>query len=193
MSGQTNWLGGVAAGIALVLILVPAARPASAAPLPREACDKIKSDHDALTAAGLPDTIKKGPAWGVANLTPAKLKEVERFIGLEEQLLFRCGYATVRGQLDGEQADETSGDAEKAVAATGPPPLPRRRSPSLPQRKPSARTGSAGPANAKVETTRGVRVIRPQRTPAQAKPKVDDAYRPPKKPGFSTVPPATSR
>jgi hypothetical protein len=143
-----------------------------AEPLAREACDVLKAEHAQLEAAGLPETLKKGAAWGKVNLSREKLKEVERFIGLEEQLLFRCGLALQRGLNvpDGEEADQAGAakDAAKDAAADAPP-LPKAKPP--PRTKPKVATGSEAEPSAPSKEA--------PKPKAKAKPKVDDAYRPP--------------
>lgn len=154
-----------------------------AEPLATEACDALKPEHAALEAAGLPATIKKGAAWGKANLSAAKLKEVERYIGLEEQMLFRCGLARLR-VLPGAEGEET-GDPDKPTdkpatenaapaAAVAPVPQPKPKAkPKTVVKEPVAK--EAAPAAEAVE-------VEPKPQPKakpKPKPKADDAFKPP--------------
>ena len=98
-----------------------------AEPLAKEECDKLQAEQTALTAAGVREQLGRGAEWGKANLSPAQLKSVERYIVLEEQLSFRCGLAKLRASLPigedgGEQELDEKGNPvpPKAKQATGP-------------------------------------------------------------------------
>lgn len=157
----------LAAVLAPCLVAVAAAR---AEPLPKEACEAVVNEHTKLTEAGLPDLVKKGPAWVKANLGDARSQEVARYIRLHEDLLFRCGYDKLKA-LPGADNDDAADDK---TAAHTPPPLPTRKPPTPEhfKRPPtpasvSAAAGGGGPP-------------RPHPKPRR-KPKIDDAYRPPPK------------
>lgn len=179
--------------IAVLLQLAVAASTTMAEPLPAETCEQFKSEHASLEAAGIPETLKKGPDWARANLPAAKLEEVRRYIGLEEQLLFRCGLALARG-MPGSEPDEAEAGAVTGEAET-PPPLPQRK-PTKRDKKTSAAAPNASAAAAKKATTAPVRAPKPQpqtkRSPRAPKAKVDDAYRPPPAPSppFAPAPAA---
>lgn len=140
-----------------------------AEPLPKEACEAIGVEHAKLTEAGVPELVKKGPAWVKANLGDGRVQEVARYIKLQEELLFRCGHDKLRAQPGGE-GDEAAGNP----STSGAPPLPQRKPPV-----PDIFKARVVPAAAGAEAARSVppRVApKPKR-----KPKVDDAYRPPPK------------
>lgn len=148
--------------------LVAGGSGASATPLSRETCQSLEREHATLEAAGMPEILKKGPEWGKSNLVPARLKEVERFIVLEEQLLFRCGLAKVRAK---PSADSVDGDQAAAAEGQQAPPLPRRKPGGLAR---SAAVGAAAPPKAKPKAQ--------GKASASGKPRIDDAYRPPAPP-----------
>ncbi len=164
--------------IAVLLQLAVAASTTMAEPLPAETCEQLKSEHASLEAAGIAETLKKGPDWARANLSVAKLEEVRRYIGLEEQLLFRCGLALARG-MPGAEADEAEAGAVTGETET-PPPLPQRK-PAKRDKAKSAATPKASAAAAKKADGAPGRTPKPQpkRSPTARKAKVDDAYRPP--------------
>ncbi|MEZ5853667.1 MAG: hypothetical protein R3D67_02580 [Hyphomicrobiaceae bacterium] len=155
--------------------------PVHAATLPAEACEKIRAEHAQLESAGMVETLKKGPDWAKANLTPAKLKEVERYIGLEEQLLFKCGLALARG-MPGTEAedDEANSSTEQALV---PPPLPKRKpaqqataAPSPAPKSPATKPGTKAKTQQKSATKKSATK---KSAPAKPQRKVDDAFRPP--------------
>lgn len=169
----------VAVVLGVMLIGAASGSQGWGAPLGKEACDALQAEHAGLEAAGLPETIRKGAAWGRANLTPEKLKQVERFIGVREQLLFRCGLAKLK-VLPGADGEET-GDADKPAAdksatvgeASGAPPAKPKPKPKAKPKvaEPVAASGADAPEAATVKA-------KPKPKP-KPKPKVDDAYRPP--------------
>lgn len=177
---------GLARYFAGFVVLAGVAPPLAAAPLSPETCEALKGEHATLLQAGAHEAVKKGPQWAKANLATAKVKEAERFIELQEQLLFRCGLAKLR-DLPVIEAEETSDppaasepaakEAAGATAAPAPaPPVPARKAPTK------------GKANAAANTTPQTAGEEPEAKPkpkttarAKPKPKVDDAYRPPAK------------
>jgi hypothetical protein len=79
----------------LALFISAGASSALAAPLDKDACAGLKTEHGALVAKGLEADMAKGPEWAKANLPPDRLNEIGRLIDLNEQLAFRCGEMTV--------------------------------------------------------------------------------------------------
>ena len=63
---------------------------ARATPLDAETCAKHQTEHGELERAGVEKDMEKGPGWAKANLGLEKMQRVQRFIELEELLLFRC-------------------------------------------------------------------------------------------------------
>lgn len=138
----------------LVLLVAALAAPgiAHAAPLDQAACEKLQSEHAELVKAGAPEAMRKGPAWAKANLPADKVTVIERFIGLEEQLLFRCDQDKARAQPVPEPAAATAAGAAAAsataagavkgpAAAKGPPIAtePKAKPKTKPKPKPKPR------------------------------------------------------
>lgn len=149
---------------------------ARAETLPKEACDAAEAERAQLTSAGVPETVKKGPAWAKANLGRDKLKEVERYIALQEQLLFKCGQAKLRTlpQVEGEEGAEPQPAAtdSAAPAPAAPPPKSKPAPKKAPAKSEASATSAA--AGQPVEPAKPASKPRPK-----PKPKVDDAYKPP--------------
>ena len=107
----------IAAGATIVRV--------AAEPLAKEACEALVAELRTLTAAGAKDNFAKGASWGKANLSGDRLKQVGRYIEIEEQLNFRCGFARVRFSLPADE--ETAGTAEEPKAAPAPKPAPKTK------------------------------------------------------------------
>jgi len=143
-------------------------------PLPKEACDAVGAEHAKLMEAGVPDLVKKGPEWVKANLGEARLRDVARYIGLHEDLLFKCGYDKLK-TLPGADTDETSDNKSEADE---PPPLPQRK-PPVPE------TFKARPKSAAINASADVEEAERPRPKPRRKIKPDDAYRPPPTKGWA--------
>ncbi len=139
---------------------------AAAEPLPKETCETVKTEQDALIAAGIKDDMAKGPDWAKSNLRRDRLKEVERFIDLEEQLNFRCGLAKAKLTVP-EEATPAAEPSPKAEVKAKPKPRPR------PKAVPAPAEAAAEP-----QATEPAPQARPQPKP-RPRPKADDAYKPP--------------
>ena len=174
---------------ALALSLGAVAGVVLAEPLAKEECDKLQAEQTALTTAGVREQLGRGAEWGKANLSPAQLKSVERFILLEEQLSFRCGLAKLRaslpvGEEGGEQELDEKGNpvppkAKEGQPADGQGKAKAKLMPKAAPAKDKAATPPAKKADAKA-TAPGKSEAQPTgaKAAAKAKTKTDDAYRP---------------
>jgi hypothetical protein len=156
---------------------------ALAEPLPKDECEKLKSEQVELTTAGVKDQLGRGAAWGKANLSADQLKRVERYIAVEELLAFRCGLALLRASLP--EAEE---GGEQELDDKGQPVAPKDKA-SAPATAAKPKANAAKPV-AKVPADAGKKTPAAASAPEKAKPapakgkpstkpKVDDAYRPP--------------
>jgi hypothetical protein len=154
---------------------------ALAEPLPKDECEKLKSEQADLTTAGVKDQLGRGAAWGKANLSADQLKRVERYIAVEELLAFRCGLAQLRASLPeaeegGEQELDDKGQPvppKDKASAPAAPAKPKAKA-AKPVAKVPAAAGKNGPDGAPAKAKPA-----PAKGKPNAKPKVDDAYRPP--------------
>lgn len=64
--------------------------PVQAAASDVETCKSYEVEKAELSESGIQSDIEKGAEWGKTNLSPERLRQVRRFIYLEEQLTFRC-------------------------------------------------------------------------------------------------------
>ena len=76
-----------------------------------EICIKAARELDAMRADGIEGLIAKGPEWAKTGATKAEIARIKRFMGLQEQVLFKCPMQLPRPTEE----------------ASGPPPLPVRR------------------------------------------------------------------
>jgi hypothetical protein len=168
-----------------------------AAPLDAETCAKHQIEHTELERAGVEKDMEKGPDWAKANLGLEKMQRVQRFIELEEVLLFRCRSRTIvhltperewSTDQDSDDKDDNDDDKEatkggKAGAAPAkadptkadPKQKPPAAKPAATPKKPPPKTAPAKSA-AEQPAESGVTSIE-KRPPPKAK--VDDAYKVP--------------
>jgi hypothetical protein len=159
-----RWIG--PRGLLVACGALAAAAAAQAEPLSKEACAAVEAEHAKLAAAGMPELVKKGPAWAKANLGAAQIKDVARYIELEGDLLFRCGHDKLRRGID---------PAADGAEAAAPPPRPQRKpgGGTAAKRQEAGQPAADGKAAAQPKPK-----PKPKPTP-KPKAQVDDAYRPP--------------
>ena len=100
-----------------VLLIGPSA--ASADPLDDAACQRLRSERQALTVLGIDKQVEKGADWAKARLTVADLHLVKRYLDVSEQLKFRCDKIVAVAEPE-EKDDDDDDDAAS-------PPLPERK------------------------------------------------------------------
>ncbi len=116
-----------------------------AVPLDDAACEQLKLEQAALLLSGTRENMAQGPDWAKANLPASKLKEIERLIEVDEQLLFRCPRPT-------PAEAETSGEEEPAKSAAAPKQKSAARPAAavpVPVRKPKINDAYVPPPKAK--------------------------------------------
>ncbi len=181
--------------VAALVASVAALTQARAAPLDAETCAKLQTEHTDLERAGVEKDMVKGPDWAKGNLGLEKLQRVQRFIELEELLMFRCRSRALvhltpdrewSTDQDNEDKDEKDDDDKAAASkggkgATAPAKAektdagkkvaPKKADPGVkPAKAAPAKAAQGQPAEA------GVTSIE-KRPPPKAK--VDDAYKAP--------------
>jgi hypothetical protein len=135
-----------------VFLLALAAGPlgARAEPLDKEACTKLQVEKQTLVVLGVDKEFGKGADWAKANLPPAELNLVKRYLVIDEQLKFRCGLAVVTLQVPAEEPDD--GAEEEGASPSGKGvPMPHRKAGTKPGAKQPAAAGAAKPASATVK------------------------------------------
>jgi hypothetical protein len=97
---------------------------ASANPLDEEACQRLRTERQALTVLGIDKHFEKGALWAKERLTVADLNLVKRYLDVYEQIKFRC--EKIVALVEPEEKDEDDDD-DKGAGAAGSPPMPERK------------------------------------------------------------------
>ena len=137
---------------------------AQALPLALEECDRAKAEQAQLEQAGVTRDMSQGAQWARANLTTDRLQRVARWIDLQEQILFRCPRPVPPKPPETAAAPEGAQGTTKAQK----PKVQKKVQPSSANATAETGDGGAVPASAVKK-----------KPPAQKKPLVEDAYRPP--------------
>jgi hypothetical protein len=173
-----------------VQALLMGAGAAAAASLDQDACARLKTELLQLELAGTRNNMGKGPDWAKGNLSADKLLQIKRLLDVEEQLLFRCQGKPLVVLPEGVEAEPpapTDRAKEGAVptkagevkGAKEPQPPGKAQAKQPASKGPVAKAPSAPAAGAeKAPPAPGPVAGQPKPKP-KAKPKVDDAYRPP--------------
>jgi len=170
-------------------LLMPAGG-AVAASLDKETCDKLKAELAQIETTDARVNMIKGPDWAKTNLGPDKLGEVKRLIEVEELLLFRCqGRPLVvlppESDLEAIKGEETKEDGKEAAKEALKDAKATAAEKGAPAKKPALQPAKAAPpkdvpAKKADASVKGVKSGSPAPAKAvKAKPRVDDAYRPP--------------
>ncbi len=176
----------------------PAAASATPARLDDETCNQLRLEQIKFKQLGVVSDIEKGGTWGKANLSAERLREIEQYIQLDEQVKFGCRDAKLT--LDGARASEAARRLELNPDLDPTAPLPASADPAAasPGANGSSDDGASGvKSGVKRETKPVVRSDRPVKPaakpkPAAAKPrppKADDAYAAPAGAESVLVPP----
>ncbi len=175
---------GKIAAVACAFVFV--ALPVWAAPkLDKETCVQLKSEQATFIQSGILADVQRGPAWAKSNLAAERIREIELFITLDEQIKFGCREVTLTG--DAIRAGEAAQRLELNPNAdpTAPPPAPANdgEEGGAPA---NTDVGDAAPATAAAPAAKSGSKPKAERRsqPATAKPpaantKANDAYTPP--------------
>jgi hypothetical protein len=176
-SGRLSFL------VAALVACVAALTQARAAPLDAETCAKLQTEHTGLEHAGVEKDMAKGPDWAKANLGLEKLQQVQRFIELEELLMFRCRSRAMvhltperewSTELDNDDKDDN--DSKEAAPPKAAKAAPAKAADPKPKAlKPPAKAAARQPAAGKPAEP-GITSIEKRPPP---KGKLDDAYKSP--------------
>jgi hypothetical protein len=170
--------------IVATLVALAALTEVRAAPLDAETCARLKVEQGQLEVAGVEKDMAKGAEWAKANLGLEKLQRVQRFIEIEEQLLFRCRSKTIvslhKDQDDDDDDNDKDGKDDKDAAPKTEAGEAKAADPKQKQPPAAARPRKPEPAKSPKAAARepaepGVTSI--EKRPPKAK--VDDAYKAP--------------
>ena len=144
--------------VCIVVFAQADALAASSAKIDKDTCEQLKAEQAKFVQTGIMADIEKGAAWGKANLSAERLREVEHFIMLDEQLKFGCRVVTLTE--DAKNAKEAARRLElnPNMDPTAPPEPPAKpvAKPAAPKLapKPDLKAGEAKPAAPAKKTTK---------------------------------------
>lgn len=194
MISRVSALSSVVVGASCCALL--ASCPAWARPLDLEQCARLKTQRDALEAAGVRSSMKSSPPPRATRTLDEPNQRIRTLIQLDGQLRFRCNIempiASLKPELLVDVPDTVDGVAatpapkrpapKRTKAVSEPPataPVPASSGVAAPQRaKTAGATGGAAVAKATPPSTE------PSVVKARPKPKtkLDDAFRAPATP-----------
>ena len=107
---------------AALLLCAALSRPvhATAARIDAETCTQLRLEQIKFKQSGVLDDMKNGPEWAKSNLSPERLREVELYIQLDEQVKFGCRDAKLSPDLlkaqEAATRQELNLDPDQAMA-----------------------------------------------------------------------------
>jgi hypothetical protein len=117
---------------ALAFCLVPASGRATEAKIDADICAALRLEQIKFRQSGILDDMSKGPEWAKANLPPDRLREVEHYLQLNEQVKFGCRDAKLSPEA--EKASEAAArieinsDADPTAPVASDSPKPGAKS-----------------------------------------------------------------
>lgn len=107
------------------------------------ACVAFGAEKAELDKTKIAEDIERGAEWGKANLSPERLKQISRYIVLDEKLTFRCPNVLAAAAV--RQMEEQA--RLKAITALERERLWLERLAKItpPERKPETKVAKAGP------------------------------------------------
>jgi hypothetical protein len=122
--GQQSRPGSALWALCLGAIVLAAPAAVSANPLDEQACQRLRTERQALTVLGIDKHVEKGAGWAKERLTPADLNLVKRYLDVFEQIKFRCDKIVAMAEPEEKEEDDDDGNAAGGAA----PPMPERKS-----------------------------------------------------------------
>ncbi|MFN0219767.1 MAG: hypothetical protein ACKVP4_13245 [Hyphomicrobium sp.] len=135
-------------------------------------CTEMRLEKMKFVETGILADIARGPEWGKANFSPEKLREIELYIMLDEQLKFACRDAVI--SPDAARAGQAAIELEIPIAPQADPDAPAAGAgaPSKPAaKKPKAESANAQPGEAEKKP----KPVKPKPAKAPVEPPTDPA------------------
>lgn len=105
-----------------------------------DTCSALRLEQIKFRASGILDDMSKGPQWAKSNLPAERLREIEHYIQLDEQVKFGCRDAKLSPEA--ERASEAAArielnsDADPTAPVAHDPPKPGAPAkPATPEKK----------------------------------------------------------
>ena len=126
-----------AAAVCLSVLFVSGAPASAGTPkLDKDTCTQLRGEQANFVQTGILADLQRGPEWAKTNLGAPRLRDIEHFIALDEQLKFGCREATL--------TPEAMRAGEEALKIEANPDL----DPSVPAGAPSSPGANAAPGDA---------------------------------------------
>lgn len=144
--------------------------------LDKDTCVQLHAEQSTFVQSGILADLQRGPEWGKSNLSADRMREIEHYIMLDEQIKFACREATLTPEMqrasDVAKRLELNPDADPFVPIPEPgadaaPDAPSGLSPA-PDAKPKVRKQKPAAAKTGDEKTAA---------DAKANAKADDALK----------------
>ncbi|MFT3730584.1 MAG: hypothetical protein QM780_04030 [Hyphomicrobium sp.] len=148
---------------------------ATKAKLDSETCDSLRLEQIKFRQSGILDDLNKGAAWAKANLSAERLRDIQHYLELDEQVQFGCRDAkiTVEAKRASEAAAriEINSDADPTAPIAKDPPKPgaaaaKKDGPQKATKKAAHKGKSAKASSGK--DSKADRVPEPSASPAPA-------------------------
>ncbi len=174
--------------------------------LDADTCKQLHSEQSTFVQSGILSDLQKGAAWARTNLSADRLREIEHYIVLDEQIKFGCREATLTPEMEkaGEIAKRleldpnsdpfaplaepgAAGSEDGDDAAAAPDPKAEKKKPAAkakPGNRESARpkaeqgTAKANAASSADAAAPGPAAASGPKEKPVKKPKPQDAYQP---------------
>ncbi len=160
------------------------AAPVLAAPkIDKDTCAQLRGEQATFIQSGILADIQRGPAWAKSNLAAERIREIELFITLDEQIKFGCREMTLTG--DAVRAGEAARQLElnpNADPTAPPPPAAKDGNDAGASNGTESGDASGADAPAAAASSAAKPTLKPKterRVQPAAKPKAVDAYVPP--------------
>lgn len=167
--------------IAAVAVALGGSVMAAIAGQPRldaESCKQLHVEQSTFVQSGILADLQRGAAWGKANLSADRLREIEHYIMLDEQIKFACREATLTPEM--ERASEIAKRIEANPNVDPFAPLP---DPDATRESGAADADDGGEPSRDAEQRPRAKTTASERPAANVKPKPvkkpkDDAFKP---------------
>lgn len=158
-------------GFAIIVALLPAAALAATPRLDETTCEQLHAEQAKFIESGILKDMEHGAEWGKANLSAERLREVEHYILLDEQIKFGCRLESLTPEM--LHAAEIAKRLELNSDADPFAPLPEKtdkaKKDASGKKKDAATPSDAKAVKAKPEPTEPQKPVVTKRPPA-AKP-----------------------
>lgn len=164
------------------ICLVPGAAGAATKPkLDPDTCNSLRLEQIKFRQSGIVDDMSKGAAWGKANLSADRLREIQHYLDLDEQVQFGCRDAKLSAEAkrasEAAARIELNSDADPTAPAAKDPPKPGAAADkdSKPKKTVKKKTKSKSAKKAPKDKESNADDAQPQPGVAQSQPETNSA------------------